>query len=204
MFSKHRLVIFYLFFWNLLNTEPTTCTIGVVLLFAISFPIAFPPTVKAATTALNKNCILKENPKLSVIFIAISALIAPLNTPHISPITSAQILATLGAFFISCIDVFAPLTFFVAFAWNSSSFATVTATPTISNKIPTNITNTNTKIAGIKLNLDTPFVEIYENIKDSINVIIKISIYQTTLDFFECSFLVSFSCFFYVNKNKTK
>ena len=62
---------------------------------------------------------------------------APLNTPQISPITSAQIFATFGAFLINCIDALEPFTFLVAFAWNSFSFATVTATPTISKNIPT-------------------------------------------------------------------
>ena len=61
------------------------------------FPIAFPPTVKDATNALIKNCASNPKDNFSVILAAIMALIAPLNTPQISPITSEQKLATLGA-----------------------------------------------------------------------------------------------------------
>ena len=82
---------------------------------AIFFPIAFPPTVKAETTALSTNCKLKFIPNCSVIFTAINALIAPLNTPQISPITSAQIFDTLGAFLINFIESLEPSTFLVAF-----------------------------------------------------------------------------------------
>jgi len=145
---------------NLFKIIPTAWTILVELLLATPFPKAFPPTVNAATNALNKNCILKFNPNWSVIFIAIKALIAPLNTPQMSPITSAQILATLGAFLISFIESFEPFTFFVAFAWNSSSLATVTATPIISKNIPIPITNINIIIADTKFKLATPYVDI--------------------------------------------
>ena len=61
-------------------------------------------------------CISNGNLISLPIFIAIKAPIAPLNTPHISPITSAQIFATLGAFFISFIESFDPSTFLVALA----------------------------------------------------------------------------------------
>ena len=81
-------------------------------MFAIPFPSAFPPTVKDATTALSINCISKDNPNCSVIFAAIRALIAPLNTPQISPTTSAHMFATLGAFLINLIESFEPFTFF--------------------------------------------------------------------------------------------
>ena len=100
------------------------------------FRSAFPPTVKDATSALIINWTLKEISKLSVIFKEIIALIAPLKTPAISPITSAQIFATFAEFLISLILVFAPLSFFDAFAWKSDSFPTVTATAIRSNKIP--------------------------------------------------------------------
>ena len=50
------------------------------------------------------------------IFKEINALIEPLSTPQMSPITSAHIFATLGAFFINFIESFDPFTFFVAFA----------------------------------------------------------------------------------------
>ena len=130
------------------------------MLLATPFPNAFPPTVKAATVALRINCILKDNPNCSVIFIAIKALIAPLKTPHISPITSAQIFATLGAFLINFIEAFEPSIFLLALAWNSCSLATVTATPIISKNIPIPITKISINIAGIKLKLDTPFADI--------------------------------------------
>ena len=160
-----------IYLYILLNNVPTKCTIGVDSLFANSFPNAFPPTVKEATTALIINC--KFVPVFSAIFAAIIALIAPLSTPHISPITSAHILATFAEFFINFIEVFAPSTFLVAFAWNSSSFATVTATPIISKIIPTAITTTNIIIDETKFKLDTPFVDIYENIIDNTNVVIN-------------------------------
>ena len=80
------------------------------------FPIAFPNTVKEATKALIKNCILKFKVKASVIFIEIKALIAPLKTPQISPITSAQKLETFAEFLINLTEVFAPPTFLEALA----------------------------------------------------------------------------------------
>ena len=78
--------------------------------------MALPPTVIDATNALTKNCIFSGKPKSPVSFTAIMALIAPLKTPHTSPITSAHTFATIDAFFINFIDVFAPFTFLVAFA----------------------------------------------------------------------------------------
>ena len=78
--------------------------------------MALPPTVNDATTALIINCKSYVNPIFSVIFRVTIALIAPLNTPQISPITSAQILATFAEFFISFNDVLAPFAFLVAFA----------------------------------------------------------------------------------------
>ena len=83
----------------------------VELLFATVFPNALPPTVIAETNALNINCVSKLSPNWSVILIEINALIAPLSTPHISPITSAQIFATLGAFLINFIELLDPFTF---------------------------------------------------------------------------------------------
>ena len=63
------------------NILPTICTILVEFLFAIPFPIAFPPTVSDATIALIINCKSKFNPNFSVIFIVIRAAIEPLRTP---------------------------------------------------------------------------------------------------------------------------
>ena len=117
------------FLLNLFKTIPTLCTISVDFLLAISLPKALPLTVKADTKALKTNWILNGKFIWVEIFIEINALIEPLKTPHMSPITSAHIFATLGAFFINFIESFDPFTFLVAFAWNSSSFATVTATP---------------------------------------------------------------------------
>jgi len=101
---------------------------------------------------------LLVTPSLRVSFAVIIALIAPLKTPHTSPITSAQIFATIDAFLISFIDVFEPFIFLLAFAWNSASSATVTATPIMSVIIPINITTISIKIAGIILKFDIPFV----------------------------------------------
>ena len=80
------------------------------------FPKAFPPTVSEATIALIMNCKSKFKLYFSVIFIVKSAAIEPLITPHISPITSAQILETLDEFLISFIYVFAPFIFLLALA----------------------------------------------------------------------------------------
>ena len=59
--------------------------------------------------------------------------------PHVSPITSLQTLETLLAFRISIRELLAPLTFDAAMEWNGFSSVTVTATPTISNRIPMKI-----------------------------------------------------------------
>ena len=136
-------IINHFLYENLLIIVPTICTISVDLLFAILFPIAFPLTVIDATNALIINWILLDTLYIFEIFNAIIALIAPLTTPQISPITSAQIFATFDAFFISFNDVFAPFAFLVAFAWKWPSSATVTATPIISKIIPINITAIN-------------------------------------------------------------
>ena len=174
---------FYFFRLTLFNTIPTVWTIFVEFLFATPFPNAFPPTVNAATKALNINCKSKFNPNCSVIFIDINALIAPLNTPHISPTTSAHIFATFGAFLINLIELFDPFTFLVAFAWNSFSSATVTATPIISNPIPTNITNSKIKIAGIRLKFVIPFEDMNEKTIDKINVVKNIFISHPILNY---------------------
>ena len=137
---------------------------------AIPFPIAFPLTVIDATNALTKNWILLDTPYVSEIFNAIIALIAPLTTPHISPITSAQIFATFDEFFISLSEVFAPLAFFVAFAWKCPSSATVTATPIISNIIPINITTINIIIEANIFNFFIPLFDINPTTPDNINV----------------------------------
>ena len=104
------------------------------------------------------------------IFIEIIALIAPLTTPQISPITSAHIFATLDAFFIKLKEDFAPSAFLVAFAWKSSSGATVTAIPTISNIIPIKTTIINITIDKIKLNRAMPLLETNDNSPGYINV----------------------------------
>ncbi len=69
-------------------------------------------------------------------------------------------LATFAEFRINLIDVFAPCIFLLAFACNSSSFATVTATPTISNKIPTKIVSNKINIAGNSSKDEIALVEI--------------------------------------------
>lgn len=168
---------------NLFSPFPTICTISVDLLFAIFFPNAFPPTVIADTKAESKNCKSIFSPNCDVILTAISALIAPLNTPHISPTTSAHIFATFGAFLINLIELFDPFTFLVAFAWNSFSSATVTATPIISNPIPTNITNSKIKIAGIRLKFVIPFEDMNEKTIDKINVVKNIFINHPILNY---------------------
>ena len=150
------------------------------MFFAIPFPIAFPPTVRDATIALIINCMLNSNPIFSVIFKAIIALIAPLNTPHISPITSAHIFATLLEFLISFKEVFAPTIFLLACAWNPSSLATVTATPIISNTIPIKITITRIINAGNISKSAIALVDMNENSIDNINVVTNITINHDT------------------------
>ena len=78
------------------------------LFFAIFLPIAFPHTVIEATRALIKNCKLKGSDTALLILSEIRALIAPLKTPQISPITSAQKLATLEEFLIYFTEVLEP------------------------------------------------------------------------------------------------
>lgn len=103
----------------MLRTTATACTIFVEFFCAIVFPMALPDTVSDATNALIKNCKLNEIPNDAVIFNAIEALMEPLKTPHISPITSAQKFATLAEFLINFTDVLDPAILFDAFAWNS-------------------------------------------------------------------------------------
>ena len=64
------------------------------------------------------------------------APVEPDTIPHISPITSLQKEDTCAAFFLNFTATLAPLTFLDAIEWKGDSSAAVTATPTISNKIP--------------------------------------------------------------------
>lgn len=126
---------------------------------------------------------LNEIPNEAVIFNAIEALIEPLKTPHISPITSAQKFATLAEFLINFTDVLEPAILFDAFAWNSFSSATVTATPIISKNIPINITKNNINIAGNNGKFVIEFVDINENAIDKINVVINTVTNHLILEF---------------------
>ena len=170
---------------------PIIPSILVAFLLAMSFPIAFPPIVIAATNALMKNWILSGMFNSDVSFNAIVALIAPLNTPHISPITSAHILETLLEFRIKFMDSFAPFIFFEAFACISLSSATVTATPIISNITPINITIANISIAGNTDSFDTAMFDMNENIIESVNdsIVTCITHFQL-LFFFVFSFIL--------------
>ena len=181
------MLILHVYFWfkcSLLRTTATACTIFVEFFCAIVFPIALPDTVRDATKALIKNCMLNEIPNEAVIFNAIEALIEPLKTPHISPITSAQKFATLAEFLINFTDVLEPAILFDAFAWNSFSSATVTATPIISKNIPINITKNNINIAGNNGKFVIEFVDINENAIDKINVVINTVTNHLILEFF--------------------
>lgn len=63
----------------------------------------------------------------------------------------------------------------------------------MSNIIPTKITNTNINVAGNKANPFNAFVDIKENVIDSINVVIN-----TVINHFKCELsLVSFLLFFF-------
>ena len=142
------------------------------LVFAKFFPKALPPTVIEATSALIINWMSKLNPMLCVIFTVSMALIAPLSTPHISPITSLHILETFGADLINFMAVFAPYT------------------------TPTKITTISTINAG---NVAKPFilvVDMYENVIDNINVTINIVKNHLTASFFGFLF---FSFFFFIS-----
>ena len=134
--------------------------------------------------ALIKNCKLNEIPNDAVIFKAIEALIEPLKTPHISPITSAQKFATFAEFLINFTEVLEPAILLEAFAWNSFSSATVTATPIISKNIPISITKSNTKIAENNGKFVIELVEINEKTIDKINVVINTVTNHLILEFF--------------------
>ncbi len=181
------MLILHVYFWfkcSLLRTTATACTIFVEFFCAIVFPMALPDTVSEATNALIKNCMLNEILNEAVIFNAIEALIEPLKTPHISPITSAQKFATLAEFLINFTDVLEPAILFDAFAWNSFSSATVTATPIISKNIPINITKNNINTAGNNGKFVIEFVDINENTIDKINVVINTVTNHLILEFF--------------------
>ena len=107
-----------------------------------------------------------------------------------SPITSAHILATFDAFFISFRDDFAPFAFLVAFAWKSPSSATVTATPITSKIIPIKITAINIIIDKYMFNFSIPLFDINETILDNTNVRKNASIGHFIFDsllFFFCN-----------------
>ena len=90
----------------------------------------------------------------------------------------------MAEFLINFTDVLEPAILFDAFAWNSFSSATVTATPIISKNIPINITKNNINIAGSNGKFVIEFVDINENTIDKINVVINTVTNHLILEFF--------------------
>ena len=103
-------------------------------------PIALPPTVSAATVADMVRVMSLGQEKPGMVAITSAAIMAdaePDTTPQISPMTSLQMELTLSALRSSLIASWAPGTFLAAMEWKGFSSAEVTATPIISNTIPT-------------------------------------------------------------------
>ena len=90
----------------------------------------------------------------------------------------------MAEFLINLTDVLEPAILFDAFAWNSFSSATVTATPIISKNIPINITKNNINTAGNNGKFVIEFVDINENTIDKINVVINTVTNHLILEFF--------------------
>ena len=137
---------------------------------AIFLPIAFPPTVREDTIAVKIIAVSGVSNRDTTK----DAVRAPDTIPHISPITSLQMLLVLLAFFISYIHSLEPFIFFDALAWKVDSSQLSTATPIISNIIPINIntiipiTINKTSILAVKLER---LANMNDNIKVSINMI---------------------------------
>ncbi len=78
---------------------------------------------------------------------AITALVVPLTMPQMSPTTSLQTLETLLALRSRERASLAPFTFRAAMEWKGLGSAAVTATPMISNRIPSRINSAKIKVA---------------------------------------------------------
>src|SRR5690625_552011 len=121
---------------------PVNSKILTAALIAKYLPIAFPPTVTAATILVKiiDKIICQEGSFEPFIICEISIMTIvkalPLTIPDISPITSLQKLANLSAFLWIITASRAPITFSAAIACNGDSLTAVEAIPNISNIIP--------------------------------------------------------------------
>jgi hypothetical protein len=166
----------------------TSITTSFDFFTAISLNMALPPTVNAATmpeqSMLNQNIILSFWSAGFVVFSNIAAEHAPLIMPHISPMTSAQMLLTRSEFFTSLTATFPPLTLRDAIESNGASSQEVVATAIASNNMLTLMrTRINAKETS-KCAYVAVSSEIYENAQDNIKVTITILIIQIVV-FFE-------------------
>ena len=162
---------------NLLKNLPTIKVMSSHLLIAIILPIAFPPTVKEDTIAVKRTDIRGVSNNITTK----DAEILPDTIPQISPIRSLQTLLVLLACLINFIHSFDPVIFLEALAWNVASSQLKTATPIISNIIPTNIITIN-KIDNNKTFIFEANVEMLPNMNDNIKV--SINIIGSQLSFF--------------------
>ena len=104
--------------------------------------MALPPIVNDDTNDVaNRDTIRKLIFRVVLMVLAMGTQQAPDITPHISPITSLQKLATLSVFFLKVTANLAPLTFLAAIELNTLMLEAVTDTPTISNMMPNVIKN---------------------------------------------------------------
>lgn len=140
---------------------------------AIFFPAAFPPTVKEAVRAENSMPIIVVStlsPPTANILMTIVAPSAPLTMPHISPITSAQILFTFSAFAMSLSAIVRLFEFFLAILKIISELQQVAATAIISKKILIIIKIDNKIKAIVALLFESSISDTKEKVSDKTKV----------------------------------
>src|SRR5699024_4334045 len=128
---------------------PAIIIISVDEFIAIYFPIALPPTVKAAMILVkNTDKPICKSDSSSILFIFIISIITTINALPliilvISPITSLQKLANLSSFLVTVTAPLSSAPISSAIALNDNSMYAVAATHVVPINIPT-ITNTST------------------------------------------------------------
>lgn len=179
----------------ILKNFENTYSILFDLLIAKLLPTALPPIVKAAIKLVVIRLVnIKFIENFCDIAKAIVTPALPDKIPQMSPITSLQKLDTRELSLINLRAILEPFIFFDAIELNTLGSATVVATPTISNRIPSPIKKNSTMRLTITVELDITVSENADNKKESVKAMIVISIVHKRF-LSKCKILLSFLTF---------
>ena len=115
---------------------------------ATFLPMALPPIVNPEMSAVTTvDTTILRQPKLFCSSTTMTVAVEPLTMPQMSPTTSLQNEATFSALRMRYSASFAPLTRCAAIELNGLGFAAVTATPMISNRMPSAMNSSRISVA---------------------------------------------------------